>query len=531
MPLWHFDPFVGDVNSDNTIPWWELPDFGRPGWDIKVIWEPSRFDWVVAMAQRVVVGDTTELSRINKWLEEWCQENPAYKGANWKCGQEVSLRVLHLALAARLLDQHTCLQPDLIELIRAHLKRIIPTLSYAMAQDNNHGTSEAVALFVGGALAERGAVQGAGRSAVEGRKWLENRVLRLIAEDGSFSQYSLNYHRMVLDTLCLAELWRQWLQLPPFTSDLYDRVGKAVSWLYHLVNPATGDAPNLGENDGANLLPLTSADYRDYRPTVQLAMALFADRLAYPKPGPHDDHLAWLGVARPTRPAEPPRSCHYPDGGYSVILRGPWRAILKYPRYRFRPHHCDALHLDLWHGFDNVLRDGGTFSYNAEPKWREYFSGTASHNTVMFDGRDQMPSVGRFLRGAWLKAEQVQFSDEETECAVAGAAYTDWKGAHHRREVQVDEKQIRVEDEVGGFDRSAVMRWRLLPGDWALNDSAVSGEGFTIQVTADVEIVRVEIVAGWESRYYMQRKPLPVLEVEIRKPGRLTSVISHDSSL
>jgi hypothetical protein len=264
---------------------------------------------------------------------------------------------------------------------------------------------------------------------------------------------------------------------------------------------------------------------------VQLAMALFADRLAYTQPGPHDDQLAWLGVSRPTLPAELPRSCHYPDGGYTVLLRGSWRAVLKYPRYRFRPYHCDALHLDLWHGSDNFLRDGGTFSYNAEPMWREYFSGTASHNTVMFDGRDQMPPVGRFLRGAWLKAEQVQFKDGGTDVAVAGAAYTDWQGAHHRRVVQVDEKQIRVEDEVGGFSHSAVLRWRLLPGDWALNDSALSGEGFTIQVSADVEIVRLEIVEGWESRYYLQRTSLPVLEVEIRNSGRLTSVISYDSSL
>ena len=31
-----------------------------------------------------------------------------------------------------------------------------------------------------------------------GKRWLENRVIKLFSEDGCFSQYSVNYHRMVM---------------------------------------------------------------------------------------------------------------------------------------------------------------------------------------------------------------------------------------------------------------------------------------------------------------------------------------------
>ena len=76
----------------------------------------------------------------------------------------------------------------------AHLRRIAPTIRYAIAQDNNHGTSEAAALFIGGTwLALLGEPAGR-RWAVRGRRWLEDRAGRLIGVDGSFSQYSLNYH-------------------------------------------------------------------------------------------------------------------------------------------------------------------------------------------------------------------------------------------------------------------------------------------------------------------------------------------------
>ena len=36
-----------------------------------------------------------------------------------------------------------------------------------------------------------------------GRIWLEDRALRLIGRHGSFSQSSLNYHRLMLDTFVL----------------------------------------------------------------------------------------------------------------------------------------------------------------------------------------------------------------------------------------------------------------------------------------------------------------------------------------
>ena len=126
-----------------------------------------------------------------------------------------------------------------------------------------------------------------------------------------------------------------------------------------LTQPETGDAPVLGANDGARLLPLGDSDYRDYRPAVQLAMALFADRCAYPGAGGWNGPLHWLGIPVPTWVAEPPGSVQLDAGGYSLLRRGAAFALLRYPRFRFRPSQADALHVDLWAGGDNHLRDAG----------------------------------------------------------------------------------------------------------------------------------------------------------------------------
>jgi hypothetical protein len=67
------------------------------------------------------------------------------------------------------------------------------------------------------------------------------------------------------------------------------------------------------------------------------------------------------------------------------------RALLRTGPLRFRRGHADLLHLDLWDGALNLLRDGGTGAYNPPPDrawWHAHLTGTAAHNTVEFDGAD-----------------------------------------------------------------------------------------------------------------------------------------------
>src|SRR5690606_21836815 len=65
--------------------------------------------------------------------------------------------------------------------------------------------------------------------------------------------------------------------------------------------------------------------------------------------------------------------------------------------------HADCLSMTLSVAGRAQLVDPGTYVYHAEPEWRDYFRGTAAHNTVRVDGVDQSRIGGQFL---WLeKAE------------------------------------------------------------------------------------------------------------------------------
>ena len=518
-PDWFANPFSKTVQPDASRDWWLIPDFGTG--DIKGLWELSRLDWAVAWATTAACGDARALERLNLWLADWADRNPPYKGPNWKCGQEASIRVMHLVAAAWVLGQDRSPETGLVNLLRTHLQRIAPTMSYAIGQQNNHGTSEAAALFIGGSF-----LAGHDRRADEwssrGRRWLEERAASLIETDGCFSQYSVTYHRVMLDTYSLAEAWRRYLDMPAFSIRLRERLAAATDWLWSMTDAGAGDAPNIGANDGARLLQLTGTDYRDFRPSIQLAAALFRDADAF-GPGPWNRPLAWLGVeGRKSYSSASSKS--FDKGGYHLLRNKSSLAVLRYPRFRFRPSQADALHVDFWHNGVNLLRDAGTYSYNVEGA--EWFSSSAAHNTIEFDGRDQMPRLGRFLFGDWLKAEIVEPVLDDGVKASAAAGYSDARGARHHRVVTLNFVSLICRDTISGKFEAACLRWRLAPGDWHIEGDFVRNGNYSIAIEFDGMSISPNLGTTVESRYYLQKIEIPEIWVKVTRPGILVTKVT-----
>ncbi|MDM1245254.1 alginate lyase family protein [Acinetobacter indicus] len=522
-PNWMFNPLTGTTCEESNTHWYNIPDFNDQVGDIKGIWEASRLDWVLDFIKNFKEHNNQQsLYILEHWLNDWCAKNPAYLGPNWKCGQEASIRVMHLISALIGLDQLDQPSDNILTLLEIHLKRIVPTIDYAIAQNNNHGTSEATALFIGGGLLNSITPKRKYQSWESlGRKWLENRAKKLIMDDGGFSQYSTNYHRVMLDSYSLAEIVRQKLNLKEFSSSLYQQLKKATDWLYVLTQE-NGDAPNLGANDGARLLPVSETDYRDFRPSVQLASTLFTDQSYYKNNDAYDESLIFFKVKKKNLTISnlPNKNQFFNRSGLITAQQADLFLAFKLPIYKFKPSQCDALHLDLWLRGKNILRDGGTFSYNSTNEDFEYFGGVRSHNTIQFDNREQMPRLRRFLLGAWLSPKRLQyFSKNKFSCG-----YRDYLGAEHFREIFFTENYLEVKDSVQGFKDFAILRWRLNPGQWILNDHKLTDRLVEISIQAEHPIT-LKLVEGQESRYYYQKTSIPVLEVIISKPTTVTSTI------
>ena len=517
-PDWFANPFGRDLHAAADKSWWTIGDFGQG--DIKGVWEMSRLGWMFPLAQAAAHGDAGAATRLNQWLQDWVDRNRAYLGPNWKCGQEASIRVLHLCAAALLLQETAEPCDGLLDLVEAHLARISPTVGYALGQDNNHGTSEAAALFVGGMLLEAaGRVSGKGPSAL-GRSMLQERAEALIGPDGSFSQHSVNYHRVMLDAYWFAELWRREHGAAPFTAATIERLQAATRWLHAMVDPESGDAPNIGASDGARLFPITSGRYRDFRPSVQMAAALFLDARAYVS---EDASVSarWFGLSLPDEKLAPASSRSFDDGGWHVLHKADALAVMRYPRFRFRPGHADALHVDLLAKGRNLLRDAGTYSYNDPDRPDGDFAATRFHNTVEFDGRDQMPRLSRFLFGDWLKSASVEKVADDGTVATCAASYVDREGCRHSRRLRMTSGMLVCEDEVEGDFGEAVLRWRLPFADWAIDGSTISGDGLEIELEATGSPLSLSLMEGVEARHYLDTQAVSVIEGRVTKPCRI----------
>ena len=303
-------------------------------------------------------------------------------------------------------------------------------------------------------------------------------VERQIQPDGSYVQHSLNYHRVMLDDL----LWA--MQLGALHGDPLSEIraplGKALSWLLAMIEPSTGQVPNYGSNDGALILPLSTCDYTDFRPVAQAVHFALHGTRAF-EPGPWDEQMLW--VAGPeslrapidaVRSGEAKRAPQFeaPQGGY-YTTSGPnsW-LMTRIHSYRDRPTQADMLHVDLWYGGVNILRDGGSFQYYADAPWQHFFESTAGHNTVEVDGQDQMERGPSFLWFRWTEARRLAyaFSLDGRASFIAGEHYgyrrLPGRVVHRRSILRAVDTYIIVDDLLGSGSHELALRWRLAPLDW-----------------------------------------------------------------
>jgi len=537
-PDWFLNHFQEDSSyppEDRKQHWSEIDDFS--GGDIKAVWELSRFGFVFSLVRAYWrTGDEKYAEGFWKIVEDWRKYNPPQTGPHWKCGQEIAFRIMAWIFGLYGFIGAKATTPDrvveLSRMIAVSAERIESNISYALSQKNNHPISEALGLWTVGVIFPE--FSAAARWKDRGRKILEKCALELIYPDGTFSQHSSNYHRLMLhDYLWVLSLADK--NGETFSEALMERVRAAGCFLGGVIDPTTGRVPNLGANDGALILPLTNCDYLDYRPVTQAIQVLLTGERVFP-PGPWDEALYCMGLMAPEYTGTVEEvlggSSYFKNGGYLILRGNHSRGVIRCtPEYRHRPSHADQLHLDLWRGDVNILRDSGTYSYNSPPD-DSYFSSTAAHNTVEFDGRDQMPRISRFLFGAWLGVWRTEPLIGSVGRISWAGAYRDWRGCSHERRVELDPTTDTwtITDRVSGYNNKAILRWRLAPElNWELKGDYCVAEGVSIRIDIRDNAGWIKLVQGWEALYYFEKATIPVLEITLMPPR--ATVISTISFL
>ena len=497
------------------------------GRDIKFFWEPARFSWVADLVMTYRAAPDPQLPEFfSRQLNAFMAANPPYQGPHWANGQEVGLRLMNILLAYSVFGDAMA---DPSELLAQHAARIPPTLVYARAQANNHLLSEAAALFTAG-LVLKGHPE-AEHWYLTGWRTFCRAVVDQFAPDGTYMQQSTSYHRLALQLALWvhAAAGAAELSLP---DECRSRLAAATRRLLAYCDPATGEVPNLGPNDGAYIFPLSSCAFSDYRPLLQAAARAFLGGPAF-EPGPWDDMSAWFGLSvsqADTLPAE--------DHAAFGMLQHPAlpsRAGLRAAVFSHRPGHADQLHVDLWLQDLYLASDPGTFQYNAEPPWDNPLVAAKFHNTLTIDGLDQMTRASRFLY-----VDRAEGRYQEIHPGRLTASHNGYRslGLVHERTLRAVTDGWKIEDIVQGDPAQAHLlrlHWLLPDMPWRLDGSSIRLETphgpvllrislpddvseFTIMLARAGETLigpRVLPTEGWFSPTYAVKVPALSFSIEI----------------
>jgi uncharacterized heparinase superfamily protein len=245
--------------------------------------------------------------------------------------------------------------------------------------------------------------------------WLERQLREQLLPDGCHEERAPYYH-----ALCCQDLLEVALLLgdesPPW---LLEALGRMSGFLA-AIQLGDGDLPLLGDGWLGEL-----------------------------------DPPALLGAARelvaPAAPWAP--ECH---GGLVPLAAGRWRAVVRAgphaPDEQMGHAHADLLSFDASYAEARIVTDTGTLLYDPGPD-RQRIRGTAAHNTLCIDGREQLEAWGSFRVGHRGRARAVARGRTGTWewLSASHDAYAALPGGpRHHRLIAVSETGMLVLDAVLG---------------------------------------------------------------------------------
>jgi hypothetical protein len=163
--------------------------------------------------------------------------------------------------------------------------------------------------------------------------------------------------------------------------------------------------------------------------------------------------------------------------------------------------HSDVLSLVARIGGHEVLIDPGTYTYIADPAERNAFRGSAAHNTVRIDGRDQAVPTGPFRWTAKPTVEILEWSTSpEVDTLDAACSYA---GFRHRRRIQFQKPgRVVVRDSIEGP-----------PGEHTVEEFwHLGSEEDAERISCSAQVGRVP---AWRSRALCAKEPAWALRVKM----------------
>lgn len=417
---WVTNPITG-YSYDRNVHWSKIETLDQTKGDIKYIWEKSRFSYLYHIIRYDHHFDLDHSEYVINEILDWIDKNPLNCGPNYVCSQEISLRINNWLFALYFYKESEYLSEEvwntIIKSIYWQIRHVYSNINFSrIAVRNNHAITETLTLYIFGLLFPE--LPESKKWKTNGKKWFEKEIAYQFENDGTYIQQSMNYQRVVTQLLTwgisLAHLNNE-----EFSNFVYENAYHSLNFLLQCMDSTTGWLPNYGANDGALFFPLSSSDYRDYRPQLDaLHYVLTGKNLL----GHSYEDSQWLKVRAKKFPPLDQKNgiLKFPNSGYYLIRENDSLTFVRCGNFK---NKCtpDQLHLDIWYKGVNLLLDGGSYRYNSSIDDVRYFSGTESHNTIMIGDNDQMLKGPRFMWFYPSEILDVAMDESNSEYIFTGA--------------------------------------------------------------------------------------------------------------
>ena len=391
-PKWQFDYLVRKDCHSNTSAFKLDHRAQQGGADIKIIWEPSRWNQLVRLAMAAyVLGDDHAGQKCVEWLFSWCKSNRPFTGLNWTSGLETGLRLVQFTWIDALLTESGVPEKSLNELrnqiLPPHVWYTSRHRSFGSSA-NNHLIGELAGLIV--SVARWPELTSFTESLRELNHVFESEILAQFAADGGNQEQALGYHLFSWE-FCWQALNALKSSGIVVSTQVQDRLRLAGEF-YSEVKPA-GDPWDYGDSDNAYVTPLFADESHAAR-----------EWGTWFRSSPESRSLEYWWGDFPCLNSIPHQDGWrvFSDSGYAVFNRDDWFLRWDFSALGYlsmAPHgHLDALHLSLWCGEEPIIIDPGTGAYYADKNLRNHLADWSSHNGAHFSG-DFPKRRGTFLWG------------------------------------------------------------------------------------------------------------------------------------
>jgi heparinase II/III-like protein len=545
-PDWHSDVLTGKQ-------WPPAAFYGEISirWGgAKTIWEPARQQHLTTLAQAYwLTHEPRYLDRLQLQLEAWFAQNTPYRGVHWTSGLEVAIRLITWLWILEFVSP----EPFTPAVRRAWTEHVTASGDYLsrhlsrFSSANNHLIGEAAGLLAAAKLVP------AWNSAPHWRKsaWniLNRELLLQVLPDGAPAEQASHYLGFIIDFYLLADLLgdenRSGLQPAGF-----ERLTLAGEFL------AATASFRFGDEDGGCAYDL-GADEPELTESRVTSLAIICDAPRLRRDASSLDSRSWLLLGDQARerrvstglPHEP-LPLDFPASGYSILESEHSRLLFDCAPLGYlsiAAHgHADCLAVWMNRRGRPLLVESGTYRYHEEPAWRTYFRGTAAHNTVRVDRRDQSEQTGRTMWGTRAVPRLLrvirQHDFDFVEAEHDGYSGLDSPVIHRRAVIRAGSDYFVVLDRIEGAGQHLIERFfHFASGTAVTIDGPLviveTGEenvrfsfGSTSPSTLRVAIGETNPIVGWNSPRFFEREAAPTLieSCRVSLPAVFATVIADD---